>query len=89
VRTYAQGEVQEQTGLSAKLKQLADAKGATLPSGPDAETTRKVAMLRKLSGAELNRTYLRETGVAGHELLERTMSEVQALVTAGFCSLFS
>jgi len=47
VRQLAQAEVEEQTGLSAKLKEIAQAKGITLPSTPDAETQRMVTEFRE------------------------------------------
>lgn len=77
-RLMAEAEVEEQTGLSAKLKEIASAKGATLPAGPDAKTKQLLAKMQNLSGAEFDRTYLRESGVKGHEMLDKTMGRVES-----------
>jgi putative membrane protein len=78
VRQLAQAEVEEQTGLSAKLKEIAQAKGVTLPETPDAETQAMVTKLQGMSGAELDRMYVMESGVKGHEKLNKVMSKVES-----------
>ncbi|MCK8494419.1 DUF4142 domain-containing protein [Spirosoma sp. RP8] len=78
VRELAQAEVDEQTGLSAKLKEIASAKGVTLPSEPDAETQAMVAKMQGMSGMELDRMYVQESGVNGHEKLDKVMSMVKS-----------
>lgn len=77
VRMLAQAEVAEQEGLSAKLKEIASAKNVALPAAPDAKTQRMIAKMQGMSGAEFDRAYVRESGVKGHELLDKTMSKVQ------------
>ncbi|WP_229374573.1 DUF4142 domain-containing protein [Fibrella rubiginis] len=77
VREFAQGEVDEQMGLSDKLKAIASAKGITLPATPDAETQQMVAKMQGMSGAELDRHYVKEHGVKGHEKLDKVMSKVK------------
>ncbi len=78
VRAYAKAEVDEQTHLGAKLKEIAAAKKVTLPSEPDDMTQKMVAMLSGLAGAELDRTYLTEAGVKGHEKLQMVMNKVES-----------
>ncbi|WP_375444111.1 DUF4142 domain-containing protein [uncultured Fibrella sp.] len=78
VREMAQAEVDEQTGLSAKLQEIATAKGVTLPSSPDAKTQEMVAKMQGMSGTELDRHYVKEHAVKGHELLDKTMSKVES-----------
>lgn len=78
VRQLAQAEVDEQTGLSAKLKEIADAKGVTLPSAPDAETQAMVTKMQGMSGMSFDRMYVTESGVKGHEKLDGVMSKVKA-----------
>ena len=78
VRQLAQAEVDEQTGLSAKLKEIASAKGVTLPSAPDAETQAMVTRMQGTSGMSLDRMYVSESGVKGHEKLDGVMSKVKA-----------
>lgn len=76
-RLMAQAEVAEQEGLSAKLKEIASAKGMTMPMTPDAKTQRMVAKMQGMSGASFDRAYLRESGVKGHEKLDKTMTKVE------------
>ncbi|SDK31550.1 putative membrane protein [Catalinimonas alkaloidigena] len=78
VRAICNAEIEEQTGLSKKLKEIAQAKNVTLPDAPDPKVTKQVEKLQGLSGARLNHTYLQEIGVRGHELLQKTMSKVQS-----------
>jgi putative membrane protein len=85
VRQFAQAEVDEQTGLSAKLQEIASAKGITLPSGPDAETQAMVTKLQGASGASLDKMYMDESGVKGHQKLDKVMSTVES--TASDASL--
>jgi putative membrane protein len=78
VRKLAQSEVEEQTGLSAKLKEIAEAKGITLPAAPDAQTQALLAKMKDMSGAALDRFYVQESGVKGHEQLDKVMSKVKS-----------
>ncbi|WP_229320885.1 DUF4142 domain-containing protein [Larkinella knui] len=77
VRQLAQAEVEEQTGLSAKLKEIADAKGVTLPTTPDADTQAMVTRMQGMSGTEFDKMYVSESGVKGHEKLDAVMSNVK------------
>jgi len=76
VKLLANSEIEEQTGLSAKLTEIATAKGATLPSGPDAEAQALVAKASGLTGAEADAFYIKESGIKGHEKLQATMTKV-------------
>lgn len=78
VRQIAQAEVEEQTGLSAKLKEIADAKGVTLPSAPDADTQSMLTAMQGMSGGELDKHYMQEHAVKGHEKLDATMTKVKS-----------
>lgn len=77
VRTLAQSEVEEQTTVAAKLKEIATAKGASMPAEPDAETVALVSQIQSLTPGEVNLLYIRESGIKGHELLKQTMSTVK------------
>jgi putative membrane protein len=78
VRKLAQSEVEEQTGLSAKLKEMAAAKGITLPTTPDPQTQAMLTKMKGMSGADLDRFYVEQSGVKGHEQLDKVMSSVEA-----------
>ncbi len=81
VKQLAQAEVEEQTGLSDKLKEIAQAKGVTLPPAPDAKGRDMVTKLQGLSGMEFDRQYVRESGVNGHQKLDKVMSKVESKAT--------
>jgi putative membrane protein len=80
-RILAQSEVEEQTAVSAKLQEIASAKGVTLPTAPNSKTQSMVRKMQGMSGTELDRNYVRESGVKGHERLQKTMSKVQSNAT--------
>ncbi|GAA4344499.1 hypothetical protein GCM10023184_45860 [Flaviaesturariibacter amylovorans] len=78
VKMLAQSEVDEQTGVSNKLKEIAAAAGVTLPAMPDATAQAITKQVEALSGTELDQLYLDESGVKGHEALQQTMTTVSA-----------
>jgi putative membrane protein len=78
VRAIAEAEVAEQTGLSAKLKEVAAAKKVTLPAAPDEKTQKLVTKLQGMKGAEFDQAYLKEVGVTGHKKLNETMEKVES-----------
>lgn len=78
VRELAQAEVDEQTGLSEKLKAIASAKGVTLPATPDAKTQQMLTKMQGMSGAAFDRHYVMEHGIKGHEKLDGVMTKVES-----------
>ena len=78
VKLLANSEVEEQTGVSAKLKEIAAAKGVTLPEGPDSDAQNLVSQVQNLSGADLDAFYVNQSGIKGHELLLATMTTVNS-----------
>ncbi|GAB3321451.1 hypothetical protein GCM10027299_15900 [Larkinella ripae] len=81
VRQLAQAEVEEQTGLSAKLKEIAMAKGITLPASPSEQTTSMLTKMQGMSGMEFDRMYVQQGGVDNHKLLDQTLSKVESNAT--------
>ncbi|MEO7100208.1 MAG: DUF4142 domain-containing protein [Luteolibacter sp.] len=77
VKMIANAEVEEQMAVSAKLKEIASAGGATLPGKPDNETVDTVEKLKKEAGLNLDKKYLKESGIKGHEKLKAVMEKVQ------------
>jgi putative membrane protein len=75
-KTLAQSEVDEQTGLSQKLMEIARAKGMTLPSEPAAGTAAILKQIGMRNGADLDAYYVRTSGVEGHKKLQSTMTIV-------------
>lgn len=72
VKLLAQSEVDEQTNVAAKLKEIATAKGVTLPAEPDAAADSLLSQMNSLSGAELDeflccpQWYKRSPGTTGY-----------------------
>lgn len=77
-KLLASSEVEEQTTLSAKLQEIADAKGITLPPPPDTLAQTVLTRMQDLSGSALDAFYVSESGVKGHEELEKTMVMVNS-----------
>jgi putative membrane protein len=77
VRMLAQSEVEEQTNIAAKLKEVASAKGISLPTEMDPSVTALVQRINNASAEEVNTLYLEEGGIRGHQLLETTMKTVR------------
>jgi putative membrane protein len=77
VRMLAQSEVDEQTNIAAKLREVAAAKGITMPAAADPEVTALVQRINSASADEVNRIYLEEGGIRGHEMLQATMKTVK------------
>jgi len=78
VKRIAQAEVEEQTLLANKLKEIAQAKGVSMPNSSDGKATSIMQRMGRLSGAEFDRMYLQESGVRGHEMLDKVMSRVES-----------
>lgn len=78
VVAYAEAEVEEQTGLKMKMMEIAKAKGMTMPQVPMARIEATLARLNKQSGADFDGLYVRETGVQGHEMLDKTLKQVES-----------
>jgi putative membrane protein len=79
VRMLAQSEVEEQTNLSKKLTEIAQAKGITLPTDLDAQTQTLLGRIESMSSEEIDMIYLEEGGIKGHQLLQATMLSVQRI----------
>jgi putative membrane protein len=80
VKAFAVAEVAEQTGLAAKLKEIASAKGIEMPSS-DPKAEAMAAKLNKLSGDKLDAMYVQQGGVKGHEALKATAAQITSEAT--------
>ena len=77
VTVLAKGEVEEQTAVSAKILEIARAKGMVLNTEPTAATRQILLRIQQTtSGADLDKYYTRESGVNGHERLMKTGEKV-------------
>lgn len=73
VKQYAQKMIDDHTAANNELMQVASAKGITLPTQPDAKQMALMAKMQKLSGAEFDMMYVKESGVKAHESMEKLM----------------
>lgn len=80
VKLLAASEVEEQTGITAKLQEIATAKNFTLPAAPPDSVQQLVSGASSMSGEELNTFYLTQGGINGHMLLQKTMTTVMVLL---------
>ena len=71
VKQYAQRMVDDHTKANQDLMQVALTKGVTLPTGPDAKHMALMDRLRRMSGADFDRTYIKEAGVKDHQNMEK------------------
>ena len=67
VKTYAQQMIDDHTKAGEELKELANAKGVTLPADMDAKQRAMLDKLNQKSGADFDRMYVKESGVKAHE----------------------
>ena len=76
VRMIASAEAEEQTIIGEKLKEIAKAGSVSLPDGPDEATRNAVEKLKGMKGLELDKHYLKTSGIDGHEKLKDIMEKV-------------
>ncbi len=77
VKVFAMAEVEEQTSLGMKVKEIAMSGGVTLPSAADEDTMKMIADLKEKKGLEFDKAYLKASGIAGHKKLQSTMEKVR------------
>jgi putative membrane protein len=77
VKAIIQAEIDEQTLLSDKLKEIAAAKGFDLPKAPGGEQKKMLDHLMETTDP-VDREYLKNIGVEGHEAVQKAMEEVRA-----------
>ncbi|MDJ1466676.1 DUF4142 domain-containing protein [Xanthocytophaga flava] len=78
VRELAQAEVEEQAGLASKLQEISIAKGIQLPNGVSNQTQEMLSRYDKLTGGQIDRYYIAESAVKGHEKLFKLISSIEA-----------
>jgi putative membrane protein len=67
VKAYAQQMVDDHTKALADVTTLAQNKGVTLPTEPDAKHKAMAAKLSKLKGEKFDHMYMMQAGVADHK----------------------
>jgi putative membrane protein len=66
VKQFGQRMVDDHSKANDELKQIASSKGIPLPSSPSGKDKKKADRLRKMSGADFDRAYMKDM-VADHE----------------------
>jgi putative membrane protein len=67
VKSYASKLVNEHSAANNELVQLANSKKVELPAAPTRDKRRQVEKLGKQTGAEFDRSFIREVGIKDHE----------------------
>jgi len=78
VTAFAQKMVDEHGKGLQEVQAVAQSKGVTLPTEPDAKQTAMAAKLDKLSGDAFDRAYLAQAGVKAHKDTHALVRKVQA-----------
>ena len=81
VRKFAQTMIDDHTTAMADVQQLAQAKGVTLPDGPDLKHKTMATALKAMSGETFDRQYMSHAGVGDHQrtldLLKKTQRDAK------------
>jgi putative membrane protein len=79
VRKFAQQMVDDHTAAMEEVQQLAQAKGVTLPDGPDLKHKTVATALKALRGDTFDKQYMSQAGVGDHQrthdLLQKTQRD--------------
>lgn len=79
VRKFAQQMVDDHTTAMNDVQQLAQAKGVSLPDGPDMKHKTLATAMKALSGDTFDKQYMAQAGVGDHrrthDLLQKTQRE--------------
>lgn len=73
VKQYAQKMIDDHTANNQELMTLAASKGVTLPTAPDAKHQMMMDKMSKMSGAQFDMEYVKNSGVKDHEAMEKLM----------------
>jgi putative membrane protein len=78
VKAFAQQMIDDHTKGLQEVQSVAQSKGVTLPSEPDAKHKAMASKLNNLSGDAFDRTYLSQAGVADHKKTHALVQKVQS-----------
>ena len=67
VKAFAQQMIDDHTANLNEVKALAQARGVTLPTEPDAKHKAMAAKLEKMSGDAFDKAYMKQAGVQDHK----------------------
>jgi putative membrane protein len=78
VKSFAQQMITDHTKALQEVQQIAQAKGVTLPTEPDAKHKAMSARMAALSGDEFDRRYMEQTGVKDHKATHALLKKIQS-----------
>jgi len=78
VKAYAQKMIDDHTKALADVTTLAQNKGVTLPTKPDAKHKAMAAKLSKLKGDKFDKMYMQQAGVQDHKHVHAMLKKDQA-----------
>lgn len=78
VKTFAQQMIDDHTKALADVTTLAQNKGVTLPTEPDAKHKAMAASLAKLKGDAFDKRYMAQAGVADHTAVHAALKKDEA-----------
>jgi putative membrane protein len=81
VKSFAQKMIDDHTKVQQDLQQVAQAKGVTLPTEPDAKHKAMAIELSGLSGDKFDRRYMAQGGLADHKKTHRLLERAQSKAT--------
>ncbi|MDB5795623.1 MAG: hypothetical protein JWR25_2002 [Noviherbaspirillum sp.] len=81
VRTFAQKMIDDHSKAQSELQQLAQSKGVTLPTEPDAKHKKAAEKLGKLNGAAFDSAYMKQGGVNDHSDAHKLVQRVKTKAT--------
>ena len=67
VKAFGQQMIDDHTANLNEVKALAEARGVTLPTEPDAKHKAMAAKLEKMSGTAFDKAYMKQAGVQDHK----------------------
>jgi putative membrane protein len=73
VKAFAQQMIDDHSKSLTEVQTLAQARGVTLPTEPDAKHKAMAAKLDKLSGADFDKEYMKNGGLADHKMVHATL----------------
>lgn len=76
VKTFAQQMVDDHGKALAEVQALAQSKGVTLPTEPDAKHKAMAAKLAKLSGDAFDKQYMKQAGLADHKATHAKLKNI-------------
>jgi len=89
VKSFGQQMIDDHSANLKEVQALAQARGVTLPTEPDAKHKAMAAKLEKMSGADFDKAYMKQAGVQDHKTVHSKLMaaskkakdpEVKALV---------